>query len=269
MGSILEVNNLRVARGDTTILDHVNWNVNRGEHWVILGANGSGKTSMLKALTGYLSPTAGGLSLLGRRYGTCDWRDLRLKIGVVMSAFGASIPLAEPALDTVVSGKYAQLDLWHRVSAADRANGLKLLRASRLAGLAKREWLYLSQGERQRVLIARALMARPQLLILDEPCAGLDPVARENFLRFIDGLARRAGKNRNRSQRSPALVLVTHHVEEITPAFTHALLLRGGRVLAAGPRETVLTSRNLSATFGAPLRLVRSGDRYRLDAPRA
>ena len=269
MGSILEVNNLRVARGDTTILDHVSWNVNRGEHWVILGANGSGKTSMLKALTGYLSPTAGGLSLLGRRYGTCDWRDLRLKIGVVMSAFGTSIPPAEPALDTVVSGKYAQLDLWHRVSAADRANGLKLLRASRLASLAKREWLYLSQGERQRVLIARALMARPQLLILDEPCAGLDPVARENFLRFIDELARRSGKNRDRSPRSPALVLVTHHVEEITPAFTHALLLRGGRVLAAGPRETVLTSRNLSATFGAPLRLVRSGDRYRLDSARA
>jgi iron complex transport system ATP-binding protein len=267
MGSILEVNNLRVARGETTILDHVNWNVNRGEHWVILGANGSGKTSMLKALTGYLSPTAGGLSLLGRRYGTCDWRDLRLKIGVVMSAFGASIPPAEPALDTVVSGKYAQLDLWHRVSASDRANGMKLLRASRLAGLATREWLYLSQGERQRVLIARALMARPRLLILDEPCAGLDPVARENFLRFIDELARRAGKNRNR--RAPALVLVTHHVEEITPAFTHALLLRGGRVLAAGPRETVLTSQNLSATFGAPLRLVRSGDRYRLDAARA
>src|SRR4051794_20878846 len=115
MGPILEVNHLRVARGDTTILDDVNWRVDPDEHWVILGANGSGKTSMLKALTGYLSPTAGDLTLLGRRYGTCDWRDLRLKIGVVMSAFGASIPLAEPALDTVVSGKFAQLDLWHRV----------------------------------------------------------------------------------------------------------------------------------------------------------
>jgi iron complex transport system ATP-binding protein len=268
MGSILEVNNLRVARGDTTILDQVNWIVSRGEHWAILGANGSGKTSMLKALTGYLSPTAGGLSLLGRRYGTCDWRELRLKIGVVMSAFSASIPPAEPALDTVVSGKFAQLDLWHRVSAADRANAMKLLHASRLAGLAKREWLYLSQGERQRVLIARALMAAPELLILDEPCAGLDPVARENFLLFVDALARRTRKSDAR-RRSPTLVLVTHHVEEITPAFTHALLLRGGQVLAAGPRETVLTSRNLSLTFGAPLRLVRSGNRYRLDAARA
>ena len=266
MGSILEVSKLRVARGDNVILDEVSWRVERGEHWAILGANGSGKTSLLKALTGYLSPTAGELSLLGRRYGACDWRDLRLKIGVVMSAFATSIPPAEPALDTVVSGKFAQLDHWHRVSPADRAAGLRLLRANRLGALAQREWLYLSQGERQRVLIARALMARPQLLILDEPCAGLDPVARENFLRFIDDLAERNGTGPARRTRGPALVLVTHHVEEITPAFTHALLLRGGKVLAAGPRDQVLTTENLSATFGAPLRLSRSGERYRLEA---
>src|SRR5688500_17258169 len=236
MGSILEVNNLRVARGNVTILDNLSWRVSRGEHWVILGANGSGKTSLLKALTGYLSPTSGEVSLLGRRYGTCDWRDLRLKIGVVMSAFATSIPPAEPALETVVSGKFAQLDLWHRVSPGDRVAALRLLRASQLGALARREWLYLSQGERQRVLIARALMATPQLLILDEPCAGLDPVARETFLRFIDQLAERAHARSNGTRRSPALVLVTHHVEEITPAFTHALLLRGGRVHAAGAR---------------------------------
>jgi iron complex transport system ATP-binding protein len=269
MGPILEVTNLRVARGDNTILDGVNWRVGPDEHWAILGANGSGKTTLLKALTGYLSPTAGELSLLGRRYGSCDWRDLRLEIGVVMSAFAASIPPAEPALDTVVSGKFAQLDLWHRVSAADRAAGRQLLEANGLAPLASREWLYLSQGERQRVLIARALMARPQLLILDEPCAGLDPVAREKFLRFIDELALRAHRPRSARGRSPALVLVTHHVEEITPAFTHALLLRGGRVHAAGPRDQVLTSENLTATFGAPLRLRRAASRYRLDAARA
>jgi iron complex transport system ATP-binding protein len=269
MGSILEVSNLRVARGHTTILDNVSWRVGPGEHWVILGANGSGKTTMLKALTGYLSPTAGELSLLGRRYGSCDWRDLRLKIGVVMNAFAASIPAAEPALDTVVSGKFAQLDLWHRVSAADRVAGRRLLNANGLGALEKREWLYLSQGERQRVLIARALMARPQLLILDEPCAGLDPVAREKFLRFIDELAQQAHRRSVSSRRSPALVLVTHHVEEIMPAFTHALLLRGGRVHAAGPRDQVLTSENLSATFGASLRLVRAGARFRLDAAHA
>ena len=258
MKSILAVNGLRIARGHTTILRDVTWSVAPGENWVILGANGSGKTSLLKALTGYLSPTAGGISLLGRRYGECDWRELRFKIGVVTSAFTASIPPAEPAVDTVMSGKYAQLDLWHRTTRADRTAALRLLRATGLGALAAREWVYLSQGERQRVLIARALMARPQLLILDEPCAGLDPVARENFLQFIEKLARRRGATK------PALVLVTHHVEEIMPAFTHALLLQGGCVHAAGPRREVLTSRNLSAIFGAPLQLARRGHRLSL-----
>ncbi|MSU48550.1 MAG: ATP-binding cassette domain-containing protein [Opitutus sp.] len=258
MKSILAVTGLRIARGRTTILHDVNWHVGPGENWVILGANGSGKTSLLKALTGYLSPTAGDISLLGRRYGECDWRELRLKIGVVTSAFTASIPPAEPAVDTVMSGKYAQLDLWHRTTRADRAGALRLLRAAGLASLAGRPWVYLSQGERQRVLIARALMARPRLLILDEPCAGLDPVARENFLQFIEKLARGPGRSK------PALVLVTHHVEEIMPAFTHALLLRAGRVHAAGPRAPVLNSKNLSAIFGAPLQLARRGSRLGL-----
>ena len=256
MKPVLEVTGLRIVRGPTPILRRVDWRVARGEHWVILGANGSGKTSLLKALTGFLSPTAGEFSVLGRRYGAADWRELRLHLGVVTSAFTASIPPSEVTRDTVISGKYAQLDLWHAGTRADRGAALRLLRSVGLAHLADREWAYLSQGERQRVLIARALMARPQLLILDEPCAGLDPVAREKFLRFLEKLARR--------RRGPALVLVTHHVEEITPAFTHTLLLRAGRVVAAGPRAEVLTSANLSNTFNARLRLGRTAGRYRL-----
>ncbi|MEY2879844.1 MAG: hypothetical protein RLZZ15_2224 [Verrucomicrobiota bacterium] len=251
------MNQLRVARGRAVILRGVDWRVGAGEHWVILGANGSGKTSLLKALTGFLSPTAGAISLLGQTYGASDWRALRLKIGVVTSSFAAAVPPAECALETVVSGKFAQLDLWHAGTRADRVAARKLLRGVGLARLADREWAHLSQGERQRVLIARALMARPRLLILDEPCAGLDPVAREKFLRSVERLARRGG--------APALVLVTHHVEEITPAFTHVLLLREGRVLAAGPRAAVLTSAKLSATFGAPLRLARRGGQLRLE----
>ncbi len=254
---VLEVRRLRVERGRTAILRGVEWRVAPGENWVILGANGSGKTSLLKALTGFLSPTSGEISLLGQVYGESDWRELRLQIGVVSSAITMSIPPSEPVTDTVVSGKYAQLDLWHAGTRADRIAAKTLLRLVGLTRIAEREWAYLSQGERQRVLIARALMARPRLLILDEPCAGLDPVAREKFLRFVERLAR--------SRHSPALVLVTHHVEEITPAFTHTLLLRGGRVVAAGPRRAVLTSANLSATFGARLRLTRTVGRLRLD----
>jgi iron complex transport system ATP-binding protein len=244
---ILEVSGLQVARGTTTILRGVNWRVQRGEHWAILGSNGSGKTSLLKSINGYLSPTDGAISLLGRRYGETDWRELRLEIGLVTSALQASIPGAEPALETVVSGKFAQLDLWANPSRADWAQARRWLRFVGGTALAKREWIFLSQGERQRVLIARALMARPRLLILDEPCAGLDPVAREEFLRFVEALARKRG--------GPALILVTHHVEEIMPAFTHALLLRAGAVFAAGPKLRAVTSRTLSATFGAPVRV--------------
>jgi len=259
MKTVLQLSGLRVERGRTAILRGIDWRVARGEHWVILGANGSGKTSLLKALTGFLSPTAGEFAVLGRRYGASDWRELRLKIGVVTSAFAAAIPPAEIALETVISGKHAQLDLWARVSRRDRMVARRLLRLVGAARIEEREWIYLSQGERQRVLIARALMARPQLLIFDEPCAGLDPVAREKFLRLVDRLARR------RDAGAPALVLVTHHVEEITLAFTHALLLRAGRVVAAGPREDVLNSRNLSATFDARMKLGRTAGRYRLE----
>lgn len=257
---ILEVQALTVRRDRTLILDRVAWRVLPGENWVILGANGSGKTSLLRALTGYLAPTAGEIHLLGRHYGDSDWRELREHIGVVTTSFTSLIPVCEVALDTVVSGKFAQLDLWARVSPADRTAARRLLRQVGAIHLEDREWQFLSQGERQRVLIARALMARPRLLILDEPCAGLDPVARQDFLATVNRLARLRG--------APALVLVTHHVEEITPAFTHALLLRKGQVLAAGPRNRMLTSTRLSALFGAPARLRRDAAGLRLTFPR-
>jgi iron complex transport system ATP-binding protein len=253
---ILEISGVRVERAPARILRGVAWRVLPGEHWAILGANGSGKTSLLRVLTGYLTPTAGRVSVLGEVYGDSDWPELRKRIGIVSSALASSIPPEETALETVISGRFAQLDLWMRVTAADRRAAARLLRQVGLGRLAGREWGQLSQGERQRVLIARALAAAPELLILDEPCAGLDPVARDRFLAFVGGLARRA--------RGPALVLVTHHVEEIIPAFSRVLLLRRGRVLAAGPRRRVLNSASLSATFGARLRLSRHGGHTRL-----
>jgi len=249
--SILEVSNLRIVRGGTVIIHDISWRVNRGEHWVILGANGSGKTSLLSALTGYLMPTAGEISLLGECYGHSDWRELRKQVGIVSSSVRQLMADEEPALETVASGKYAMIDFWGELTRPDRARAMKLLREVEAAYLAERPWRVLSQGERQRVLIGRALMARPRVLILDEPCAGLDPAAREHFLQFLQRLG--LGKN------APTLVLVTHHVEEIMPVFSHLLILKKGGILATGKKSAVLNSGNLSLAFGDRMELQSTG----------
>lgn len=253
---ILTIEKLRIERSGTVILEDVSWRVERGEHWVILGANGSGKTSLLSALTGYLMPTSGEITLLGETYGEADWRELRKRVGLVSSTVRQLMAEAEPALETVASGKYAMIDFWGKLTRAEKNQALKLLRQVECAYLAERPWGVLSQGERQRVLIGRALMARPRVLILDEPCAGLDPAARENFLQFLQ----RLGAQKN----SPTLVLVTHHVEEIMPVFSHVLLLKAGRVLRAERKTAALNSKNLSAVFQARLKLKNRAGRYSL-----
>jgi len=259
--TILSVSGLRIERGGTVILRDVNWRVERGQHWVILGANGSGKTSLLSALTGYLMPTAGEISLLGETYGRSDWRELRKQIGLVSSSIRQMMADDEPALETVASGKYAMIDFWGRVTRAEKAQARRLLRDVECEYLAERPWRVLSQGERQRVLIGRALMARPRVLILDEPCAGLDPAAREHFLLFIQ----RLGQRRN----SPTLIFVTHHVEEIMPVFTHVLLLKDGGVLAAGEKAKALNSKNLSKAFNSRMKLEKMGQRHTLKVGQA
>jgi iron complex transport system ATP-binding protein len=253
MKVIFEISKLRIQRNGTVILDGVNWRVERGQHWAVLGANGSGKTSLLSALTGYLMPTAGEIFLLGQIYGQADWRELRKKIGIVSSSVRQMMADDEPALETVASGKYAMIDFWGRVTRIEKTQAVKLLRQVECEYLAGRPWRVLSQGERQRVLIGRA---KPRVLILDEPCAGLDPAAREHFLQFIQ----RLGAQKN----SPTLVLVTHHVEEIMPVFSRVLILKSGRVLAAGEKPDVLNSKNLSDAFEARMRLQRTGSRYAL-----
>jgi iron complex transport system ATP-binding protein len=252
---VIEVAGLRVDR-DVLILDAVDWRVDAGQHWVILGANGSGKTSLLSVLTGYLAPTAGTISVLGETYGRTDWRELRTHIGLVSSSIRQLMPPHENALNAVASGRRAMIGMWGEVEEADSKRAAGILREVEAEYLSERPWRFLSQGERQRVLIGRALMADPRLLVLDEPCAGLDPVAREHFLAFIERMLGRPG--------APTLVLVTHHVEEIVVGFSHVLVLRGGRVLAAGPRESVMTSATLSRAFDAPVRLVSSAARYLL-----
>jgi iron complex transport system ATP-binding protein len=253
--TVIAVRGLRVVR-DATILEQIDWEVQKGEHWAILGPNGSGKTSLLRALTGYLPPTAGTISVLGETYGRSDWRELRKRIGIVSSSIYQMMAENETAFNAVLSGRYAQIGLWCETAPAERREAARILRRVECEYLRERPWTHLSQGERQRVLIGRALMARPRLLILDEPCAGLDPAAREHFLQFLERLARGPG--------APALVLVTHHTEEITPSFSHVLVLKEGRVAASGSKARMLNSRLLSDAFGVPVRLRRERGRYLL-----
>jgi iron complex transport system ATP-binding protein len=259
---LVETEGLAVRRGRHSLLRSIGWRVEAGQHWVILGANGSGKTSLLSALCGYLTPTSGRLSVCGHAYGRYDWRDLRKEIGLVSSSIRQQIQEGFTALEIAASGPEAVLNAHFRRNPARERRARAALRRVGAGPLAGHDWAWLSQGERQRVLIARALLADFKLLILDEPCAGLDPAAREQFLAFLQRFGR--------APRAPTLVLVTHHVEEIMPCFTHVLVLRKGRVLASGRKTEVLTPQVLSRAFDSPARLHRSKGRYRLHlAPRA
>lgn len=244
---ILSVERLSIRRGTSIIVDTVDWSVRSGEHWVILGANGSGKTSLLRAIGGYLTPSEGSVRLLGETFGEADWRELRTRLGFVSASIAHLLHDEDTGLEIVAGGRQAMAGHWGRIPRRVRSEALELLDDLGAASLATKPWQVLSQGERQRLLIARALIAKPRLLLLDEPCAGLDPVAREHFLGFVQSLGSR--------RASVPLVLVTHHVEEIMPVFTHALILRSGRVLAAGPRKSVLNSKALSSAFQAEVAL--------------
>ncbi|MDR2430143.1 MAG: ATP-binding cassette domain-containing protein [Puniceicoccales bacterium] len=254
---IIHVENLRVER-ERTILRHVNWTMRRGENWVILGANGSGKTSLLKVLTGYLAETRGHITIANATRGADDWRELRKRVGLVTHALGRMIEPDEPAIAVVAGGREARLNLWKTPGGIQRRAALALMRRTQCARLAGQPWKTLSQGERQRVLIARALHSGLDVLILDEPCAGLDPVCREHFLNMLPRLA-------SGTRAAVPLVLVTHHVEEIMPCFTHVLMLRKGRVLASGEIATTLTAQNLSTLFDAEITLGKKQGRFALD----
>ncbi|MDR1817438.1 MAG: ATP-binding cassette domain-containing protein [Puniceicoccales bacterium] len=256
---LIEVRDLRVER-ERVILDGINWRVRAGENWVLLGANGSGKTSLLAVLTGYLAESAGSVSIAGATRGEDDWRELRKRVGLVSAAFDRRVAGDESALAVVAGGRSARVNLFREPSPAERRGALALMRRTRCEHVATQPWRTLSQGERQRALVARALFSGLDVLILDEPCAGLDPRSREEFLALLGELA----TGGTTGDAPVPLVLVTHHVEEITPVFTHALLLREGRVLAAGPLRPTLTAGNLSALFDAPARLRKTGGRYAL-----
>ncbi len=238
------------------ILNDVDWTVRAGEHWVILGPNGCGKTSLINCLTGYEMSTAGEITVDGAEFGRTDWREVRKRVGLVTSTLTFYLEPGEPVLDAVVSGRDAMINLVGTVDAALYDEARALLNRIGCAHLTDSHWGVLSQGEKQKILICRALMAKFHVLILDEPCAGLDPVAREHFLQWLQQLATEPG--------APSLVLVTHHVEEILPCFTHVLVLKKGEVLSSGERDNVLTSEHLSEAYGASVCLEQVGERYRL-----
>lgn len=252
---VLAVHGLVVRRGAAVILDGLTWTIHPGQHWALLGPNGSGKTSLLAALTGYLTPSAGQITLLGQTFGRADWREVRRRVGLVSSALRQRMPDAASALEIVAGGPDAAIGLGRQLDrASSRRAGAALDRLS-AGAIRQHPWAVLSQGERQRVLIARALVGEPEVLLLDEPCAGLDPVARERFLAAMTELAADGA--------APALVLVTHHLEEIFPGLTHVLCLRAGRVEMQGPLRR-LTSTLLSRVFGAPMRVRRISGRLRV-----
>ena len=253
---VLRLTSVSMRRDDATLLGDVSWEVRPGEHWAVLGSNGSGKTSLINALLAYEHPSSGQVEVLGQRLGTAAWRPLRRRIGVVSSALHVHLWDAESALRTVASGKFAAFGPWSEPDADDLERARQLLDDAGAAAIADRPWRVLSQGERQRVLIGRALMAEPEVLLLDEACSGLDPVARERLLAVVEGLARAP---------RPALVMVTHHVEEIVPAITHVLVLRRGHVAAAGPKDGVLTSAVLGDAFEHPVTVRRRGERFELE----
>lgn len=248
-----------LSLGGATVLRGVDWQVDAGQRWVVLGPNGSGKTSLLRLASGYLHPTAGRVEVLNAVLGRVDVRALRARLGLTSAAMTKLLRPTITAADVVMTGKEAALEAWwHPWAAADRARARSLLDVAGFGYLADREWQALSEGERQQVQLARTLMADPELLLLDEPNAGLDLGGRERLVKRLGDLASDPG--------APPMVLVTHHVEEIPVGFSHGLILRDGGVVAAGPIGEVVNDQVLSDAFGLKLRLRLEDGRYSCQA---
>ena len=253
-GSVVAMRGVSVIRSGNLLLDGVNWRIEPGERWVLLGPNGSGKTTLISVASTYLWPSRGDVAVLGRAVGTVDIRELRKSIGIVSAALEARIPNQISALDVVVAGATGAIaPWWDRHSPGAQKKAREMLALVGCSALIERRFELLSSGEKQRIQIARALMPDPSLLLLDEPAAGLDLGAREQLAALLSRL--------NDDPRLAGIVVVTHHVEEIAPGTTHALVLRGGRVVASGTAGTTVTGPVLSEAFGLELVVRRVGRR--------
>ncbi|WP_182883868.1 MULTISPECIES: ABC transporter ATP-binding protein [unclassified Microbispora] len=249
-GQVLQLQDVAVRRDGAALLRGIDWSVREDERWVVIGPNGAGKTTLLQVAASLLFPTEGSVEILGERLGQTDVFDLRPRIGLASAALSERIPPDEKVIDLVLTASYAILGRWNEeYDSNDVTRAVELIDQLGCAHLIRRRFSTLSEGERKRVQIARALMPDPELLLLDEPAAGLDVAGREDLVRRLGALAQ--------DPASPTMVLVTHHVEEIPAGFTHVLLLRGGAVVDQGPIEAAMTAENLSTTFGVPLHLDR------------
>ena len=252
---LARLEHVQVVRGDAVLLRDVSWRLNPGERWVVLGANGAGKTTLLQVAAGSIRPTSGQVELLGEPLDDTDLDDLLPRIGWASAALADRLPPDERVLDVVLTASYATVRRGaERYDAIDEDRARDLLLQLGCRALVDRAFGSLSEGERKRVQLARALMTDPELLLLDEPAAGLDLGGREALLHMLGRLAQ--------DPQAPAMVLVSHHVEEVPAGFTHALLLREGCVVAAGPIRDVMRSSIVSTCFGMPLLVFRRGDRY-------
>ncbi|MDD7962479.1 ABC transporter ATP-binding protein [Microbacterium thalli] len=255
MPQVLDFSDVVVRRNARNIVDGVDWSVTGDQRWVVLGPNGAGKTTVLQLAASLLHPTSGVVEILDERLGRTDVFELRPRIGFASSAMARRVPPEETVLDVVLTAAYAVLGRWREdYEDIDERRAMRVLAEWKLDGLADRTFGTLSDGEQKRVQIARAVMTDPELLLLDEPTASLDLGAREELLALLGGYAQ--------APTTPAMIMVTHHVEEIPVGFTHVLLLREGRAVAAGPLAETLTAENLSTTFGLPITVTSDGGRY-------
>ncbi|MCM3780542.1 MULTISPECIES: ABC transporter ATP-binding protein [Microbacterium] len=255
MSSALEFTDVVVRREGRNIIDHVTWQVADDQRWVILGPNGAGKTTLLQLADTLMHPTSGTVTVLGETLGRTDVFEVRPRIGFASSAMAKRVPRDETVLNTVLTAAYSVLGRWNEsYEDIDERRALRVLGDWRLDHLADRTFGTLSDGEQKRVQIARAVMTDPELLLLDEPTASLDLGSREELLALLSGYAS--------SPTTPAMLMVTHHVEEIPVGFTHVLLIRDGSVVAAGPIAETLTAEALGETFGMPITLSSEDGRY-------
>lgn len=255
MASVLTFSDVSVTRNGTTILDSISWSAQASDRWVILGPNGAGKTTLLQLAAAQIHPSSGKVVVLESTLGSADVFDVRPRIGFASTALARRVPNNERVVDVVLTAAYSVTGRWNeQYEKVDLRRARRVLAEWSLSHLEDRRFGDLSDGEQKRVQIARSVMTDPELLLLDEPAASLDLGAREELVQLLSGYAK--------AESAPAIVMVTHHVEEIPQGFTHALIITDGTVHSAGKIDDVVTSENLSAAFGLELVITKDAGRY-------